>query len=68
MEVFVSQLSKETLTLQEAFKLREDVIVKDNENLMIVHIYVEDIVLCSMSSKMLEHFAQQRKAEFKLTW
>lgn len=31
---------------------------KDNENMMIIHIYVEDTVFYRMSSTMLEHFSQ----------
>lgn len=33
---------------------------------MIVHIYVEDVGFYRISSKMLEHFSQQRKDEFEL--
>lgn len=58
------KLSKEALTLEDVIELFEDVIVKDNKNLMIVHIYVENIVLCRISSKKLEHFSQQRKDGF----
>lgn len=39
------KLSKENLTFEEVVELIEEVIVKDNENLMIIDIYVEDIVL-----------------------
>lgn len=44
----------------------EGVNMEDNENLIIVHIYVEDNVLCRMSVKMLEHFVQQIQSNFEL--
>lgn len=34
----------------------ENVKLEDNENMMIIHIYVEGNVLCRMTIKMLEHF------------
>lgn len=35
----------------------EDVFMKDNENLMIVHIYVDDI-----SDNMVDHFVQEMQS------
>lgn len=47
------KLSKEALSFEEVVQLLEDVIVKDNENIMRLHMYVYDIL-----DKTVEHFFQ----------
>ena len=56
------KLSKEALTFEEVVQLMKDVIVKNNENIMIFHIYVDD-----MLDKMVEHFVQQMQSEIELS-
>lgn len=56
------KLLKEALKCEEDVQLLEDVIVKDNENLMRVHMYVDD-----MSCKMVEHLIKKIWSDFELS-
>jgi len=39
----------------------------DSGRMMISHIYVDDIVFCGMSHKMVQHFIQQMQSEFEMS-
>src|ERR1044072_6479049 len=39
----------------------------DRGKLMSEEIYVDDIVICGMSEKMVQHFVQQMKSEFEMS-
>lgn len=45
----------------------EGVNMEDNKNLIIVHNYVKDNLLCRMSIKMFEYFVQKIQSKFELS-
>lgn len=41
--------------------------MKEEGKLMIAQIYVDEIVFCGMSRKMVDHFVQQMQPEFEMS-